>query len=504
MTQGEQKKIENDFGWAISKLISKSIRVISETYDDIVLIDLLMALPVRPMFEEIDLSKMQKADGTQLTQQDTAIGGYITRDTEQGNPNRMIVHLVFSKDINVTWDDFFAELISTRSKAYQAMVSFVYLHEAMHILMRHYDYYLNRNYYDIIDEFRSELPESEKDELLNHAFDYWINGYLIEQAKDRSTIREFENNSNFSGLYDKNLSPGVLEQQEIVIKLAKEAKIEKRELLDNNGNMWGTATTITINGNSSTTINVDGQHQLDSADPSDTSSNLQDITDVMEGTRRNLLNNTKGSGSQGAFHKLGVEYAVPIDWFDHLKSSLFTLTQKYTSQYDQTWSKLKSKMRHVAPMPGRIHYEKEMAAVISIDQSGSMSDSDLEKINYVVTSLAKKSVFVEVLLHDHRVASRQRFEGKKFQGIREFITNRVACGGTSHQEVFEVLREIKEEKKTRKIIYLSFSDNYSDIEQVYDSALFDKIPAYWIVTQGGKPVNVPGMQISLDSGLLQN
>ena len=35
-------------------------------------------------------------------------------------------------------------------------------------------------------------------------------------------------------------------------------------------------------------------------------------------------------------------------------------------------------------MPGKVYYEKELAAIISIDQSGSMSDSDLEKINYVI------------------------------------------------------------------------------------------------------------------------
>jgi predicted metal-dependent peptidase len=155
-------------------------------------------------------------------------------------------------------------------------------------------------------------------------------------------------------------------------------------------------------------------------------------------------------------------------------------------------------------MPGRIHYEKEMAVVVSIDQSGSMSDADLEKINYVVTQLAKKSVFTEILLHDTRVAERKRFQGKKFQGIRDFVTNRVAFGGTSHREVFSILKEIKDEKKSRKIIYLSFSDNYSDIESVYDPETFNGIPAYWIVTTGGKPVDVPGMQISLEEGLLQH
>jgi predicted metal-dependent peptidase len=154
-------------------------------------------------------------------------------------------------------------------------------------------------------------------------------------------------------------------------------------------------------------------------------------------------------------------------------------------------------------MPGRIYYEKELAAVISIDQSGSMSDQDLEKINYVVSQLAKKCVFTEVLLHDYTVAERKRFIGKKFKGIREFITNRVACGGTSHKHVFETLEEIKRENPKRKVIYLSFSDNWSDIEEVYDERIFKGITAYWITTDERRLVDVPGMQISLENGLLR-
>jgi predicted metal-dependent peptidase len=199
-----------------------------------------------------------------------------------------------------------------------------------------------------------------------------------------------------------------------------------------------------------------------------------------------------------------VDYSVPIDWFSHLKNSVFNITQKYTSNYEQTWSRLKNKFRHIAPMPGRIYLDKQLAAIISIDQSGSMSDKDLEKINYVVSELAKKAVFVEILLHDTRVAERKRFDKKSPLNIREFITNRVACGGTSHQEVFQIVDEIKTENKKRKLIYLSFSDNWSDIDQVYDPAVFDKITAYWVTTDESRLVNVPGMQISLEHGLLQH
>jgi hypothetical protein len=466
-----------------------------------------MALPIKPAFKEIDLSEMKDKDGNPVTMEQTAVGGYITRDTETGNPNRLIVHLVFSKDVGMSWDDFFKQMVHNNGKHYQHMVAFVYLHEAMHILMKHFDYYLNQSYYGIVSQIRPEFKEEQISQLLNHAFDYWINAYLLEKANQRSVIHQFkENPDQFSGLYDPNLSPNNnnMTQQEIVVKLAEEADIKTEPLLDADGNQWGEITSITIHGNTSTTITVDGNHALNGeGDVDSPDSNVQEVGEVLDNTRRDLLEKSRGAGNAGAFKELGVDYSVPVDWFKHLKSSLFTLSQKYTQHYDQTWSKLKNKMRHIAPMPGRIHYEKEMAVIVSIDQSGSMSDADLEKINYVVTQLAKKSVFTEILLHDTNVAERKRFQGKKFQGIREFVTNRVACGGTSHKEVFDIVREIKDEKKSRKLIYISFSDNYSDIENVYNPETFNGLPAYWIMTTGGHPVNVPGMQISLEDGLLQ-
>lgn len=504
ITTAGADKLADEYSWAVSRLISKSVRIIAESYDNIAMIDLLMALPVRPIFKEVDLSQMKKKDGTAATMEETAISGFITRDNERGNPNRLIVHLTFTKDVNMPWDTFFETLVHTQGVKYQNQVAFVYLHEAMHIMMRHFDFYLNRSYYTILDQYRPEFSENEKDELLNHAFDYWINAYLLEQARTDKPMGKYKDDPKMPWLYDKNLSPNHMSQQEIVIKLAKEAQLDRVEFTDTNGDVWGHSTSITINGNTSTTITLEGNHGLDDVRENEAGSNTQEIAEVLDNTRRDLLDKSQGTGSTGSFAELGVDYSVPIDWFNLLKSSLFTLSNKYTNNYDQTWSKLKNKMRHVAPMPGRIHYDKEMAVIISIDQSGSMSDNDLEKVNYVVGELAKKAVFTEILLHDTRVASRERFMGKKFQGIREYITTRVACGGTSHREVFAIVDEIRREKPDRKLIYLSFSDNYSDIEHVYDQAIFDKVPAYWIMTTGGKAVNVPGMQISLEEGLLQS
>jgi hypothetical protein len=80
----------------------------------------------------------------------------------------------------------------------------------------------------------------------------------------------------------------------------------------------------------------------------------------------------------------------------------------------------------------------------------------------------------------------------------------VACGGTSHAEVFSKIGEIQKANPKTKLIYLSFSDNYSDIESVFDEQLFKKITPYWITTESRNTVKVPGMQISLEHGLLSS
>jgi predicted metal-dependent peptidase len=502
LTKIEREKILNDYSHVTSRLTTKMIPIIKQTFEDIELIDLLMALPVKFDINEVDISKLSsKKDGDPVTAKDVALGGYILRDAENGNPDRLVVFLTFTKDIHQGWEEFFEMLL--KDDSYASALAFIYLHEALHILMRHYDYYLNLSYLNIIDEFRSDLPEVSKNQILNHAFDYWINAYLIEHAYSGSAISRYQDtNSNFTGLYNPNLSPKVTTQQEIVQKLAEEAEIKDEAITDPSGNVIGTMTTVTIDGETSVFVDMNGGHDNIRQEPRESGAE-QEIGEVLDSARNNLLEKTRGAESTGTLSKLGVDYSVPTDWFKALKSSLFTIVRHHTSQYDQTWGKIKNKFRHVAMMPGKVYYEKELAAIISIDQSGSMSDSDLEKINYVITELARKAKFVEILLHDTAVADQKRFIGSQFQSVREFVTNRVACGGTSHREVFQIVGKIKADNPKTKFIYLSFSDNYSDIEQVYSSTIFRGINAYWITTEERNTVNVPGMQISLEHGLLQ-
>jgi hypothetical protein len=252
-----QQKIQDEFSWANSRLTTQMIPIIQKTYQDINLIDLLMNLPVKFKFDEVDVSKIPPTkNGKTVTEKDVALGGYITRDSEAGNPDRLVVFLTFTKDVNNTWENFFNTLVD--DPHYANKLAFIYLHESLHILFRHYDFYLNATFEKIVTAIRHDLDQKAIAELLNHAFDYYINSYLIEQADPNSRIAEFREREKFNGLYDPNLSASVLQQSEIVEKLAREATVNQEKIQNLNGDTVGTITEITINGDTSTHISIDG------------------------------------------------------------------------------------------------------------------------------------------------------------------------------------------------------------------------------------------------------
>jgi predicted metal-dependent peptidase len=498
MTDIKKKELLNEYSWATSRLITKTLPIISKTHPGIDLIDLLMGLPITFELNEFDPESIPEG----VDPKTLAIGGYIKRDTERGNPDRLIVFITLSKVKDITWDTFFESMIN--DQYYHNTIAFIYMHEAMHILLRHYDFYLNQSYDRIITDMRSDMDEKSRMDLLNMAFDFWINAYLLEQAASGTVFDRWQNDPDtFTGLYDVNLSPQHMTMQEVVVKLVEEAKVSKTEISDTDGNVMGQLTSVTIHGNTTNTFSPNGQHQISTNEREERPTGAeQEVDEILASVKNDLTERTRGEDSTGAFEKLGVDYTVPTDWFKALKGSVFSIVQKHTNRYDSTWGKIRNKYRHIALLPGRIYYEQNLAAIISIDQSGSMSNSDLEKINYVVTKLAAKTVFTEIMLHDTKVAKTERFKGKRLNSIREFVTTRHACGGTSHKEVFENIARIKQENPKLKFIYLSFSDNYSDIEQVYDPQTFQGVNSYWITTEESNTVKVPGMQISLEHGLL--
>lgn len=515
----EEKELLNQFSSEIGRMITKIDPIVKSWYpQDLHFINLLMTLQIRVKFDEFDYEQIEKSlvEKHGISPQDSSpkdykVGGYITRDTEKGNPDRMVVHIILSKENTQTWQEYFIEALDPYDKTILNEVAFTYLHEAMHLLMRHYDWYMGLTYEKVITGINPDLNHNDTHELLNHGYDYWINSFLINKSVSGSFPKKMGSRKHIPILYDYQLSAvgsghptqaiaASKTQQEIIEILAKDAKKTTTEM------PFGKIVTLEMNGRKSTTIiinvpapgsNGEGEGSGKAMDKA-----AQSLEEAMGSAREQLLDKTKGTGSQEFLENLGVSYEVPTDWFKHLESSMMSIVRHHTSKSEPTWAKLKTKFRRIGPFPGRTFYEKSFAVIISIDQSGSMSNDDLRRINNVAEKLADRAKFMEILLHDTEIGASQRFV-KKNPKIGEFITNRVSCGGTSHSRVFERVHELKLEFPKTKFIYMSFSDNWSDIEQVWDQQTFDKVESYWITTDESRTVKVPGMQISLENGVLQ-
>jgi hypothetical protein len=205
----------------------------------------------------------------------------------------------------------------------------------MHILFRHYDYYLNETYNNIVSNIREDINEKTRSLILNYAFDYYINSYLIEQAVSGSKIASFANiDSDFIGLYDPNLSSKKMQQPEIVEKLTKDMKHNTEEIKSTSGEVIGEINEIDINGNISVSVNIDGGYKMFEG-VGETESANQSPSEALDSVRERLIERTRGDETSGTLSKLGISYKLKTDWFKYLKSSAFAVvkhTQVTTSR----------------------------------------------------------------------------------------------------------------------------------------------------------------------------
>jgi predicted metal-dependent peptidase len=127
-----------------------------------------------------------------------------------------------------------------------------------------------------------------------------------------------------------------------------------------------------------------------------------------------------------------------------------------------------------------------------------MGDYELRKINYVLQKLAKRSKTLHIVVHDYEVVLSKKFKKKIEKNVNAFIKKRYSQGGTSHRQVFDY---IANEVTSKDVIYISFSDNYSDIESLIGKYSWSKyVNCYWVTTEKWLDNTVPGTQIHIDDG----
>jgi len=200
-----------------------------------------------------------------------------------------------------------------------------------------------------------------------------------------------------------------------------------------------------------------------------------------------------GNGAGEIFQELFEAVKVDVSWFKKLKASIKKTVHHKSNDFHQSWSNLNNTYRHLYSSPVPIFTEKKLNLIISVDNSGSMNTEDLQKLLYLIKESGKQIARCKVLVHTTDVA--QEFDLNDEYDISlhpEFMTAfsvRHADGGTSHNEVFKKIQDMRLQNPN-EYIYFSFSDNFSDIEStIHNYPIMRQLTKYWISPSCGKMVN---------------
>ncbi len=219
------------------------------------------------------------------------------------------------------------------------------------------------------------------------------------------------------------------------------------------------------------------------------------ISNLGDNLYRTVKEATSGGANSagGIFTELFEAVKIDVSWFKKLKSSIKKTVHHKTNDFHQSWSNLNNTYRHLYNSPTPIHTEKKLNLIISVDNSGSMNTEDLQKLLYLIKESGKQIAQCKVLVHTTDIAQEFNLNNEYDISLHpEFMTAfsvRHASGGTSHNEVFKYIQDMRIQNP-EEYIYFSFSDNYSDIpDTVHSYPIMQKLTKYWISPSCGKMVD---------------
>ena len=201
----------------------------------------------------------------------------------------------------------------------------------------------------------------------------------------------------------------------------------------------------------------------------------------------------KGTGMQDIFENIGLPIKIDLEWEKEIIRFVDNMTNMTNSnKFENTWRKSNIFTRHIAMLPGKKPLPDSTPTIyILFDQSGSMSNNTIRKINYIIEYFYKKKYNINVLIHDDTQNAddvkvyefRPNNKGNANNDNRELgdlIESRVACGGTSHKGVFDLMevyiKEVTQRDKKYNTHYCFIcSDLYSDIENIYKNYEWTKL-----------------------------
>jgi hypothetical protein len=396
-------------------------------------------------------------------------------------------HVIMDKSINIHMDINYptpkdmGKVLKLIEK-HSIFFTFVMLHELSHIMRKH-----NTTAYE--NMMLRYIPKNvvNKHELTNIAQDYAIN-YTLKDIFQQSI---FKNEWPLIGslvLYNSEYHKAKMSDVEILKELLKAPPQIQ----------YGDSGTFTTDG---TTVDADtgAQPSEGSSATQPMSAGEQDslVSNLSESLKETFKSSTKGNGSSSSVDELFGSVAIDVSWFKKIKGAFKRQVYYMTHDYSTTWTNLNNVYRHIAKFPKKIFYDYKIELILSIDQSGSMSTEDLQKLLYLMEQSSKQISKLTILIHttavDHEFIIEDDYDLTSNPDFK-VLSTRMVSGGTSHKAVFERIQEMRPDPT--KSIYLSFSDNYSDIESEYfNYPIMKQISCFWVCAGADNPVSTPGTNI---------
>jgi len=388
---------------------------------------------------------------------------------------------------------------------HSVFLAFVYMHEVQHILRKH----VTKSYNTMMENIAGDV--AFPNEIINIAEDHAINYSLKDLFMLSSTLKPKWQEIEDIGMYNKQYHQEKLSDIDILKLLIKEENhITKQQISD-------MMSAITCDGktmNQPTKSNggpggeeddkgKGGKVKAQGGKPDKCSTDSDDadisMADLSESLQDIISSNTKGSQAGELFEQLFSSIKVETGWFKKIKASFKRQVYYKTHDYSTSWANLNNTYRRIYKSPKKQFIDNKINIILSVDHSGSMNTEDLQKLLYLIESESIHIASLKVLIHDTRVIQEFNIEDDyDIAASPEFskaLATRYTSGGTSHRCVFEHIEDMKL-PDPGMVIYMSFSDNYSDIDSEFRNfPTMRKLTNYWICAGANNPVSVPGTNI---------
>ena len=209
--------------------------------------------------------------------------------------------------------------------------------------------------------------------------------------------------------------------------------------------------------------------------------------------QRSISVSTKGTDIGRLMNQLFDEIKIDSEWFTKLRKSFKTAVYNKTNDGYSCWENLSNTYRHIYTSPIIKNEDKKIRLILSLDTSGSIHTTELQKVLSIIKENSK--LIAECVVMHHTTDVIRQFHLKHDIDLqldpifKEALNCRVASGGTSHKAVFKKVSKIVREDPT-EWIYMAMSDFYSDVESVlHKYPILKEVSTYWIGTSDGRKMN---------------